>query len=98
MVVPVRNEAGNIAPLVAEIAAALAGQAFEVIYVNDGSTDGTEAELQRLQAEHHGFARCGMPVRAASRRRCAPGLPRRAARSSPRSMATARTIRLIFPS
>jgi dolichol-phosphate mannosyltransferase len=52
VVVPVRNEAGNIAPLVAEIAAALAGQAFEVIYVNDGSTDGTVAELQRLQAEH----------------------------------------------
>ena len=47
VVVPVRNEAENIAPLVAEIAAALAGRAFEVIYVNDGSTDGTEAELER---------------------------------------------------
>ena len=47
-----RNEAENIAPLVAEIAAALAGRAFEVIYVNDGSTDGTEAELKRLKAQH----------------------------------------------
>ena len=38
---PVRNEAGNVAPLVAEIAAALAGHwPFEVVYVNDGSTDG----------------------------------------------------------
>jgi dolichol-phosphate mannosyltransferase len=45
VVVPVRNEAGNIAPLVAEIAAALAGRAFEIVYVNDGSSDGTEAEL-----------------------------------------------------
>jgi len=52
VVVPVRNEAGNLAPLVAEIAAALAGRRFEVVYVNDGSTDGTEAELRRLQAEH----------------------------------------------
>jgi glycosyltransferase involved in cell wall biosynthesis len=52
VIVPVRNEAENIAPLVAEIAAALAGRAFEVIYVNDGSTDGTEAELMRLKALH----------------------------------------------
>jgi dolichol-phosphate mannosyltransferase len=52
VIVPVRNEAGNIAPLVAEIAAALAGRRFEVIYVNDGSTDGTEAELNALRAVH----------------------------------------------
>src|SRR5207237_8311213 len=52
VVVPVRNEAGNVAPLVAEIAAALAGRDFEVIYVNDGSGDATEAELKALQARH----------------------------------------------
>ena len=52
VIVPVRNEAENIAPLVAEIAAALAGRSFEVIYVNDGSTDGTESELVRLKAQH----------------------------------------------
>ncbi len=45
VVVPVRNEAGNIAPLVEEIAAALAGRAFEIVYVNDGSTDASAAEL-----------------------------------------------------
>ena len=44
MVVPVRNEAGNVAPLVAEIARALRGRAFEIVYVNDGSTDATEHE------------------------------------------------------
>ena len=48
VVVPVRNEAGNIAPLIAEIAAALAGRAFEVVYVNDGSRDATEQELRSL--------------------------------------------------
>jgi dolichol-phosphate mannosyltransferase len=53
IVVPVRNEAGNIAPLVAEIAKALDGQwPFEVVYVDDGSTDGTDAELARLMAQH----------------------------------------------
>src|SRR5262249_39172266 len=45
VVVPVRNEAGNVAPLIAEIADALAGRAFEIIYVNDGSSDATEKEL-----------------------------------------------------
>src|SRR5471032_3131063 len=49
VVVPVRNEAGNIAPLVSEIAAALEAQwRFEVIYVNDGSSDGTATALTRL--------------------------------------------------
>jgi dolichol-phosphate mannosyltransferase len=49
VIVPVKNEAGNIAPLIDEIVAALgAGARFEIIYVNDGSTDGTEAELAAL--------------------------------------------------
>ena len=46
VVVPVRNEAPNILPLVTEIAAALAGVAHEIVYVDDGSTDGTAAALQ----------------------------------------------------
>ena len=46
VVVPVRNEAENIAPLIAEIAAALDGRfAYEIIYVNDGSTDATAERL-----------------------------------------------------
>ena len=58
VVVPVRNEAGNIALLVAEIAKALEGQwSFEVVYVDDGSTDATEAELKRLMTQH-AWLRC----------------------------------------
>ena len=53
VVVPVRNEAGNIAPLVAEIGKALDGQwQFELVYVNDGSTDRTEDELRRLMGQY----------------------------------------------
>ena len=51
VVVPVKNEAGNIAPLVAEIASALRDRAFEVVYVNDGSSDATEQELRALMSE-----------------------------------------------
>ena len=46
IVVPVRNEADNVAPLVAEIVAALDGRwVYEIIYVNDGSTDATPDRL-----------------------------------------------------
>lgn len=50
VVVPVLNEAGNIATLVEEIFTAMEGlpdsPAFELIYVDDGSQDETPQELQ----------------------------------------------------
>jgi dolichol-phosphate mannosyltransferase len=52
VVVPVRNEVDNVAPLISEIAAALDGRfGYEIIYVNDGSTDDTGARLQELMRE-----------------------------------------------
>jgi glycosyltransferase involved in cell wall biosynthesis len=53
IVVPVRNEADNIAPLIAEIVAALGSRwAYEIIYVNDGSTDATAERLADLMKQH----------------------------------------------
>jgi dolichol-phosphate mannosyltransferase len=52
IVVPVRNEADNIAPLIAEIGAALDGRwPYEIIYVNDGSTDATGERLMAIMAQ-----------------------------------------------
>ena len=48
IVVPVHNEAENIPVLAEEIAAALKGRRFEVIFVNDGSSDETGSVLQKL--------------------------------------------------
>ena len=54
IVVPAHDEEPNLEPLVEEIAAALEpiGVAYELIIVDDGSSDGTRAELQRLGAAH----------------------------------------------
>lgn len=51
IVVPMHNEAGNAASLVREIAAALSGRQFEIVAVNDASTDATLAELTEIKAE-----------------------------------------------
>ncbi|MGD2081628.1 MAG: glycosyltransferase family 2 protein [Chromatiales bacterium] len=53
VVVPVRNEAANIDPLLAEIDEALRGRGeFEVIYVDDGSTDDTRDRLRAARVRY----------------------------------------------
>ena len=53
VVVPVHNEQENIRPLIEEIAAAMNGVGdYEIVYVNDGSTDGTADQLDVMMAEH----------------------------------------------
>ncbi len=52
IVVPVKDEAENVLPLVREIAAALDGRvAFEIVYVDDGSNDGTHARLEAAKSD-----------------------------------------------
>jgi glycosyltransferase involved in cell wall biosynthesis len=52
VVIPCKNEAENLPELIAEVASALAGRSFELIVVDDGSTDSTPAvllgEMRRL--------------------------------------------------
>jgi dolichol-phosphate mannosyltransferase len=53
VVVPVHNETGNLQPLLEEITQALEGLCdYEVIYVDDGSTDETLAQLGALRAAY----------------------------------------------
>jgi len=51
VVVPVKDEAGNVGPLAGEIAAALRGKSHEIIFIDDGSSDSTGQALASLKAE-----------------------------------------------
>lgn len=50
VVIPVINERDNIAPMVARLGEVLAGVAWEVIFVDDDSTDGTREAVARAAA------------------------------------------------
>ena len=66
VVVPVHNEADNLAPLIEEIRQVLTGRlSYEIVYVDDGSTDETPARLHALQRD--------MPELVVVRHRCSGG-------------------------
>jgi len=52
IVVPARDEADNLPPLLAEIGEKLAGSRFEAIVVDDGSADSTRAVLASLAGRY----------------------------------------------
>lgn len=73
VVVPVYNEADNLAELSAEVIAAMRGSSsFEIVFVDDCSTDATAAELARLAALYPEIRsvshdrRCGQSVAVSS--------------------------------
>jgi glycosyltransferase involved in cell wall biosynthesis len=59
VVVPVRDEEQNVRPLYEKLSAQLnaLGQSYEMIFVDDGSTDKTFTELKALHDEHPGTVR-----------------------------------------
>ena len=52
VVAPVRNEAENVEALVEEIAEKLSGRAYEMIFVDDSSTDDTRERLHALKTKY----------------------------------------------
>ena len=53
VLIPAKNEATNLKPLLEEIRVALANEAYEIIVVDDGSTDATLHELRQIK--HNGL-------------------------------------------
>ena len=53
LVIPIRNEAGNIVPLIQEIGTSLetAGFSWEILVINDGSTDKSVDEVESLSGD-----------------------------------------------
>jgi glycosyltransferase involved in cell wall biosynthesis len=53
IVVPLHNEEGNVRPLCEALSAALegVGRSAEMVFVDDGSTDGTSKRLEEVRAE-----------------------------------------------
>lgn len=52
VVVPLFNEESTLRTLYDQVEQALAGRAWEIVYVNDGSTDRSQEELLALHREH----------------------------------------------
>lgn len=61
LVLPVHNERPNLAPVLTEVEERLAGFPHEIVAVDDGSTDGSLEELERL-SEHMPLRVVGLAV------------------------------------
>jgi dolichol-phosphate mannosyltransferase len=57
IIAPTFNEAGNVAPLVERLAQSLTGVAWEILFVDDNSPDGTAARVEEI-AQRSANVRC----------------------------------------
>ena len=55
IIIPLYNEVDNIKPLGLSIINAMEGKKYEVVFVNDGSTDGSTQKLREWCAQHTNF-------------------------------------------
>ena len=94
VVVPVHNEAGNIAPLIGEISRSLDGRYdYEIVYVDDGSSDSTAAELGQAGVRFPAVRVITHRRRSGQSAASGPASRRREPPSSRPWTGTARTIR-----
>lgn len=52
IIVPTYNEKGNVTPLVKRIDGALSGQDYQIVFIDDNSTDGTIEEANALSGKY----------------------------------------------
>ena len=74
VILPVFNEKENLAPLLEELAEALIEQSYEVIAVDDGSTDGSGGVLGELAARHRQLRRISFAANAGQSAAVAAGV------------------------
>ena len=82
LVIPVYNEEGTIREVVRRSSDALDqdGRPWEIVFVDDGSKDGTWAALEEIRRdEPNACARCGSSGTSASTPRCTPASSARGA-------------------
>ena len=82
VIVTVLNEAGSVDELYRRTLAALDGAPFELVFVDDGSTDGTFAELARLHAADPRVRAVRLKRNFGQHPRCMPGSSAPAGRRS----------------
>ncbi len=94
VVVPMRNEAPNVEQLYQELTSTLEafGRPYEVLVIDDGSTDQTFALLAALQKKDPRLRVIRFAGTSGRRRRLRPASSTRAAATSSRRTATCRTI------
>ena len=75
VVIPVFNEVENVRDLHGELTAALEplGKPYEILLVDDGSTDGTLPALLAIERTTRACASCACGATSARRRRSRPG-------------------------